>query len=138
MRTLLLRHGQTEYSKKHPRQRGPFSPNRDEGVRSCQRAWRVFPLHSVRTWVTSGFPRAQQTASLLTGVPAAKLVVEPRLNELDYGEFEGGPWLTYGDWLDQHGACRSPPAAVESQREGIRRMLLGLKDCRLFLALGSS
>ncbi|NUL21825.1 histidine phosphatase family protein [Streptomyces lunaelactis] len=131
MKTHILRHGQTEYSTKHLVNGDSSVPVQlsEEGVRSCQRAWTVLPLHSVRTWVASGFPRAKQTALLLTGVPAAELVVEPRLNELDYGEFEGGPWLGYGDWLDQHGAWRRPAGAAESQREGIRRMLLGLKDC---------
>ncbi|MFJ5105326.1 histidine phosphatase family protein [Streptomyces sp. NPDC088554] len=62
-------------------------------------------------------------------MPAADLVIEDRLNELDYGEFEGGPFLGYGDWLDRHGAWRRPPGAGESQREGIRRMLLGVQAC---------
>ncbi|GGU77447.1 hypothetical protein GCM10010211_49210 [Streptomyces albospinus] len=131
MRTHILRHGQTEYSSKHLANGDPSFPVQlsEEGVRSCERAWTVLPLHSVRTWVASEFSRAKQTALLLTGVPAAEVAIEPRLNELDYGEFEGGPWLGYGDWLDQHGAWRRPPGATESQREGIRRMLLGLKDC---------
>lgn len=131
MKTHILRHGQTEYSTKHLVNGDPSVPVplSEAGVRSCQRAWTVLPLHSMRTWVTSGFPRAKQTALLLTGVPAAELVVEPRMNELDYGEFEGGPWLDYGDWLDRHGAWRRPPVAAESQREGIRRMLLGVQGC---------
>ncbi|MFY1676674.1 histidine phosphatase family protein [Streptomyces sp. WMMC905] len=131
MNSYVLRHGQTEYSTKHLVNGDPSVPVQlsDEGVRSCRHPWRFLPLHSVRTWASSAFPRAQQTAFLLAGVPAAKLVIEPRLNELDYGEFEGGPWLTYGDWLDQHGARRRPPGAAESQREGIRRMLLGLREC---------
>ncbi|MGW0992002.1 histidine phosphatase family protein [Streptomyces sp. NPDC002523] len=131
MRTHILRHGQTEYSMKYLVNGDPSVPVElsEEGIRLCQQAWTVLPLHSTRTWIASGFPRAQQTALLLTGVPAAELVVEARLNELDYGDFEGGPFLTYGDWLDRHGAWRRPPGAAESQREGIRRMLLGLRDC---------
>ncbi|MFG2850904.1 histidine phosphatase family protein [Streptomyces mirabilis] len=131
MKTHILRHGQTEYSTKYLVNGDPSVPVQlsEEGVRSCQRAWTVLPLHSLRTWVASGFPRAQQTALLLTGVPAADLVIEDRLNELDYGEFEGGPFLGYGDWLDRRGAWRRPPGAAESQREGIRRMLLGVQAC---------
>ncbi|WP_327431390.1 histidine phosphatase family protein [Streptomyces sp. NBC_01236] len=131
MTTHILRHGQTEYSTKYLVNGDPSVPIQlsEEGVRSCQRAWTVLPLHSLRTWVASGFPRAQQTALLLTGVPAADLVIEDRLNELDYGEFEGGPFLGYGDWLDRHGAWHRPPGAAESQREGIRRMLLGVQAC---------
>ena len=48
--------------------------------------------------------------------------MDARLNELDYGEFEGGPFLEYGSWLDRHGGSQRPPGARESQREGILRM----------------
>lgn len=131
MRTHILRHGQTEYSAKHLANGDPSVPVllSEEGVKSCEHARTVLPVHSVRTWVASGFLRARQSAVLLTGASEAKIVVEPRLNELDYGAFDGGPWLDYGGWLEGHGAWRRPPRAAESQREGIRRMLLGLKAC---------
>jgi probable phosphoglycerate mutase len=58
---------------------------------------------------------------------ATELVVEPRLNELAYGIFEGEPFLSYGAWLDHHGADKRPVGAAESQREGILRMLCGLQ-----------
>jgi probable phosphoglycerate mutase len=61
------------------------------------------------------------------GVPAPELIVDGRLNELDYGKFEGGPFLAYGSWLDRHGGTQRPPDARESQREGIRRMLSGVQ-----------
>lgn len=123
----ILRHGQTDYSKRYLVNGDPSRAIRlnDEGVRSCRLPWSALPLHNVRTWLTSGFPRAQQTASLLMGVPAPELVVDARLNELDYGKFEGGPFLEYGSWLDRHGSSQRPSGARESQREGIRRMLSG-------------
>ncbi|MFJ5105445.1 histidine phosphatase family protein [Streptomyces sp. NPDC088554] len=68
MKTHILRHGQTDYSTKYLVNGDPTAPVQlsEEGVRSCRRAWTVLPLHSLRTWVASGFPRAQQTALLLT------------------------------------------------------------------------
>jgi probable phosphoglycerate mutase len=128
--TYILRHGQTDYSKQYLVNGDPARAIRlsEEGVRSCRNPWFTLPLHGVRTWLASEFPRAQQTASLLMGVPASKLVVEARLNELDYGKFEGGPFLEYASWLDQHGGSQRPPGARESQREGIRRMLSGVRS----------
>jgi probable phosphoglycerate mutase len=63
---------------------------------------------------------------LLMRVPGPELIVEPRLNELDYGEFEGGPFLKYAAWLESHGAYRRPPGGRESLTEGIHRMLTGV------------
>lgn len=126
--TYILRHGQTDFSRQYLVNGDPSRTIglNDEGVRSCQLPWSALLLHSVRTWLASEFPRAQQTASLLMGVPAPELIVDARLNELGYGKFEGGPFLEYASWLDQHGGSRRPQGARESQREGIRRMLTGV------------
>ncbi|MGW2057604.1 histidine phosphatase family protein [Streptomyces sp. NPDC001840] len=69
MRTRILRHGQTEYSTKQLLNGDPSVSVQlsEEGARSCQRAWTELPLHCVRTWAASRFPRAKQTALLLTG-----------------------------------------------------------------------
>ncbi|MFJ1897227.1 MULTISPECIES: histidine phosphatase family protein [unclassified Streptomyces] len=128
MTTYVLRHGQTNYSRRYLVNGDPSKPIQltEEGRQSLSRGWSTLPLHAVRTWLTSEFPRAQQTASLLMGVPAAALVIDPHLNELDYGAFEGGPFLEYAVWLDSHGATKRPEGGTESQREGIRRMLKGV------------
>ncbi|MEW2163601.1 histidine phosphatase family protein [Streptomyces sp. NPDC007084] len=128
MTTYILRHGQTDYSKRYLVNGDPTKQIllTDEGRQPLARAWNVLPLHSVATWLTSEFPRARQTASLLMGVPSPELVVDARLNELDYGEFEGKPFLEYAAWLDEHGPRRRPPGAAESQHEGIRRLLTGV------------
>lgn len=128
MTTYILRHGQTNYSKRYLVNGDPTKHIHlnEEGRQSLVRAWTTLPLHSVATWLTSEFPRARQTTSLLMGVPAAELFADARLNELDYGEFEGGPFLEYAVWLESHGAGQRPPGASESQREGIRRMLTGV------------
>ncbi|MGW0824208.1 histidine phosphatase family protein [Streptomyces sp. NPDC002845] len=125
--TYILRHSQTDFSEQYLVNGDPARAIRlnDEGVRSCRLPWAVLPFH-VRTWLASELPRAQQTASLLMGVPAPELITDARLNELDYGEFEGGPFLAYGSWLDQRGGAQRPPGACESQREGILRMINGV------------
>ncbi|MGW0602359.1 histidine phosphatase family protein [Streptomyces sp. NPDC002640] len=128
MITYVLRHGQTDHSRRYLVNGDPAKPILldEEGRRSLGGGWSSVPLHGVKTWLASEFPRARQTAQLLMGVPGPELVVEPRLNELDYGEFEGGPFLEYAAWLEGQGAHRRPPGSRESQTEGIRRMLTGV------------
>ncbi|WP_327655881.1 histidine phosphatase family protein [Streptomyces sp. NBC_00483] len=128
MTTYILRHGQTNYSKRYLVNGDPTKQIllTDEGRQSLGLVWSAVPLRSVATWLTSEFPRARQTALLLMGVPSPEPIVDARLNELDYGDFEGKPFLEYAAWLDAHGPGQCPPGAVESQREGIRRMLTGV------------
>lgn len=128
MTTYVLRHGPTNYSRRHLVNGDPTKPIglSEEGRRAVARGWNTVPLRSVKTWVASEFLRAQQSARMLMGVPEPELVIEPRLNELDYGAFEGKPFLEYAVWLDGHGADERPPGGSESQREGIRRMLTGI------------
>jgi 2,3-bisphosphoglycerate-dependent phosphoglycerate mutase len=128
MTTYVLRHGPTDYSRHYLVNGDPAKPvhlNAD-GRRALANGWDSLPLRSVRTWVASAFPRAQQTARLAMGVPGPELITDPRLNELDYGEFEGCPFLEYAAWLDGHGADERPSGSTESQSEAIRRMLTGV------------
>ncbi|MGK5446370.1 histidine phosphatase family protein [Streptomyces radiopugnans] len=128
MTTYVLRHGPTDHSRRYVVNGDPARPIHlsEDGRRALAKGWNSLPLHSVRTWVASEFPRAQQSASLLMGVPGPELITDPRLNELDYGVFEGKPFLEYAAWLDGHGADGRPPGSSESQNEGIHRMLTGV------------
>ncbi|MET9815360.1 histidine phosphatase family protein [Streptomyces sp. NPDC006355] len=128
MTTYVLRHGPTDYSRRYLVNGDPAKPIHlnEDGRQALTRGWSSLPLHSVRTWVASEFPRAQQTANLLMEVPGPELIIDARLNELDYGDFEGGPFLEYAAWLDGHSADERPPGSAESQSEGIRRMLTGV------------
>lgn len=131
MTSWVLRHGQTDHSVHHLVNGDPTGrvELNSVGRRTCLAARASSRPGDAPTWITSEFLRAQQTAALLIGPAAADLVVvEPRLNELAYGVFEGGPFLSYGDWLRHHGADARPEGAGESQREGVLRMLSGLQD----------
>lgn len=129
MINFILRHGQTDHSLQHLVNGDPTCPvylNR-AGEQTCIRVRSSIDFRDVRTWVTSDFPRAQQTARLLKGSSVTSVRVERGLNELDYGTFEGAPFLTYGDWLARHGADKRPRGSAESQREAILRMLEALR-----------
>jgi len=127
--TWILRHGQTDHSVQHLVNGDParaIDLNR-AGQEACRQAASLPHLSGTQTWITSEFLRARQTCRILMGLPLVEPLADQRLNELDYGAFEGGPFLSYGAWLALHGADERPEAATESQREGILRMLTGLR-----------
>lgn len=99
-----------------------------EGVAACHRLRDSGAVRQPRTWITSSFARTQQTAVLLAGPTQPELHVDARLNEIDYGGFEGGPFLDYAAWLGLHGPFTRPPGAAESQREAFVRMLTGVRN----------
>jgi 2,3-bisphosphoglycerate-dependent phosphoglycerate mutase len=127
--TYVLRHGPTEYSRSYrvngdPTVAVPLMP---DGPQLCEQAAATLPMDSFAVCVTSALPRTGQTARLLLGDRSVPVTVEPRLNELDYGDFESGPFLDYGDWLTAHGPWATPPGGVESQRSALLRMFGGLR-----------
>lgn len=129
MITYLLRHGRTAYSASYRvnGDSGIAVPLDDEGAMACSDAREHFPVEIVQMWVTSSFPRARQTGELLRDGTDATIRIEPLLDELDYGRFEGGPFLDYARWLQEHGPSSRPDGARESQHEGIHRMLTGVR-----------
>lgn len=128
MVTYLMRHARTELSAGYivnGRPETGVSIDRD-GLAQCEAARTGAPWDEIKTCVVSRFARTAQTATAILGGRRVPTHVEPRLDELDYGHFEAGPFLTYGRWLESNGPWARPPGAAESQREAILRMLAGL------------
>jgi probable phosphoglycerate mutase len=130
MLTYLLRHARTAYS-------ATYRVNGDATVRvrldrtghhQCAAARDRLRMGDLATCVVSGFFRAVQTAELLLAGRSVPLVSDTRLNEIDYGMFEGCPFVEYADWLGEHGPWERPSGSRECQREAILRMLDGLRD----------
>lgn len=130
MITYLLRHGQTPFSASYRVNGDPrLALFLDEtGLEQCRLARSAIPVAEIRSCVTSDFPRAFQTAKLILEGVDVSVTSDWQLGELDYGAFEGRPFTEYAAWLGQHGPRARPPGATESQREGIRRMLEGLRS----------
>lgn len=128
--TYVLRHGPTDYSRAYRVNGDPAVsvPLAQDGPEMCERAAAELPMDSFATCVVTALPRTGQTARLLLGDRRLPVTVEPRLNEIGYGDFEGGPFMAYGDWLTAHGPLAVPPGATESQRAALLRMFAGLRD----------
>jgi 2,3-bisphosphoglycerate-dependent phosphoglycerate mutase len=128
--TYLLRHGQTSLSVTYRVNGDPrLAVSLDDtGREQCRRARAAIPVAEIRSCVTSEFPRAVETGELILQGAKVPVTTDQRLNELDYGAFEARLFSEYAAWLRQHGPLGRPPGATESQREGIRRMLDGLRS----------
>ncbi|MGW2539795.1 histidine phosphatase family protein [Kitasatospora sp. NPDC001574] len=129
MTTYLLRHATTAYSTRYQVNGDPgiVLPLDAAGRAACEVAGAALRTVRPSAWVCSGFARTSETVQLLAAAPGELPAVERQLDELDYGDFEGGPFLLYARWLAANGPWERPPGAHESQREGIRRMLAGLQ-----------
>ncbi|BCJ36367.1 hypothetical protein Athai_38700 [Actinocatenispora thailandica] len=131
MVTYVLRHGRTAYSASYRVNGDPQIPvylDRTGRVQ-CREARDTLPPQTLASCVSSPFPRAIQTARLLTADRPPDIQVDPSLGEIDYGEFEGGPFTAYARWLTSHGPHARPAGAGESQHEALTRMLRGLRRC---------
>lgn len=129
MSTYLIRHAPTDSSR-------AYIVNGDPaisiyigipGLQACDACKAKLPISKIASCFASDFPRARQTAAALIGDPW-RVTVERRLNEIDYGAFEGGEFMEYGHWLQANGGWAVPEGSTESQRDGIWRMLFGLRS----------
>lgn len=129
--TYLLRHGQTALSRRYvcsgnvepPVPVDDVGKDKIHGAKAAS-GW----LSSLRSVASSEFLRARQTAEILAGDQEIR-AIEPRLNEINYGLFEGRPWMEYGAWLAQAGTGQVPPSGNESWDAAVDRMLDGLLAC---------
>lgn len=134
MVTYLMRHGRTPYSASYLVNGDPTIAVAldEEGVRQCHAARILVPTSEIAVCFASNFGRTAESAQLVLGEHAASLRAVAGLGELDYGTFEGQPFLDYAAWLSEHGPWVRPPGSAESQREAIARMLEALRtvvDC---------
>ncbi len=101
-RLLVLRHGPTEWNERGLMQ-GRADPPLSTAGREQVRRWRCPPDYGSAHWTASPSRRAIETARLMGGDP----VPDPRLLELDWGEWQG---LTLA-------ALRSDPRYNMAERE---------------------
>lgn len=118
---MLFRHGPTDVNESGRFQGWSDADLGSRGQRIVEAAVRrlvaVLGVRGIGTVVSSDLPRARQTAAFL---PAAHIIVEPRLRELNFGAFEGrtegelreAEDPAYVAWLDDPVLC--PPPAGES------------------------
>ena len=70
--------------------------------------------------VATRFPRTQQTVEVALSGRDVPLLVEPGLDEVDVGEFDGGPIDAYWSWRERH-AWTDPAPSGESRADAVAR-----------------
>jgi broad specificity phosphatase PhoE/ribonuclease HI len=129
--TILLRHGQTEFStERRFAGRGDIALT-DTGGRQAAAAADRLAARGIDAIVTSPLQRARRTAEAVAAATGAPLGVEDGLVEADFGKWEG---LTFGEasrrWPDEMSAWLASadvaPPGGESLADAARRVLAAL------------
>jgi probable phosphoglycerate mutase len=126
--THLVRHGHCQLNRAGILNGDPSADVHLDDEGRAQAAAAQSWASDVASVVTSSLVRSRETADLLFGAAAVLRRTDPRLDEIDYGVFEGRPWSDYGTWLREHGPDARPSGARESWAEAMRRVLDGLSE----------
>lgn len=108
-------------------------PDRDPGLTTAgqeqaRELGRELAGDPIDLCVTSRFPRTRQTAALALAGRDIPCTVDPNLDDIDYGEFEGQPKARYDTWAREH-TLATPIPGGESRVDVVRRL------CAAFEAL---
>ena len=128
-RALVVRHAESEFSVREL-VNGDVSVRRGltaDGREQARRLGRELRDEQIDLCVVTEFERVAETADLaLAGRDVPRLVV-PELNEISFGEFEGGPLVAYRDWARSAGSLDDCPGGGESRAAAIRRIARGYR-----------
>jgi broad specificity phosphatase PhoE len=77
--------------------------------------------------VCTRFRRSRETLDAALEGRFLPVAVEPLLDEIDFGSFEGGPVAAYRSWARAHDAAAPCPGGGESRVEAATRFAAGLE-----------
>lgn len=126
----IIRHGPTDWTADKRLQGRTDIPLSDAGT-AMVNTWQVPTDIASRRWICSPLVRTQQTAELLSGNATA---IEPRIIEMDYGEWEGQRLPDLREKLGEEMAENEArgldfrPPGGESPRDVQVRLLPWLRD----------
>lgn len=98
-----------------------------EGVEQARRLGAELADEEIDLGVATDLLRTQETLELaLEGRHVPRLVVS-ELNEIDFGEFDGGPLADYRAWAGSHEPMVEAPGRGESRAAAAARFAAGLR-----------
>lgn len=92
MRLFLIRHGETSWTVTQRYQGTSDTPLNREGVRQAKALARVLRVERPVRLYTSTLRRAWDTAQVIARELGARTVADSRLNEIDFGKWEGASY----------------------------------------------
>jgi broad specificity phosphatase PhoE len=140
-RLVLLRHAESTYNAEHRLNGDPAVPVglTDLGRLQALAARRSLAPSAFDVGVHTRFPRTAETLGIVLDGRAVPVVECADLDDVDVGEFEGGPVMAYRAWRAAHGPGEAPPAG-ESRIAALARYVRGYErilslDARNVLAV---
>ncbi len=96
------------------------------GAEEGRRLGRLLASESIDLGVSSRLRRAQDTLALALVGREAPRAIEPLLDEIGFGSFEGGPLLAYRTWAWGNGPDAACPGGGETRAGAAARLASGL------------
>ena len=98
-----------------------------EGVEQARALAVALGSEVIDVAMTSQLGRTQETLALALDGRDLPVVVAPELDEIHFGNFDGGLLDTYRAWAAAHPADDPPPGAGESRAQAAERFARGLR-----------
>ena len=96
MKIYLTRHGQTNLNKQELMQGRTDEPLNETGIKQAEMARKnVENIHFDAVY-SSPLIRAKKTASIIGNIPEEEIIVDPRIIEADFGDYELRPYNRLG------------------------------------------
>lgn len=89
MELYVLRHGTTDWNKRHLLQGDSDIPLDEEGIRLAEEVGEALKDTRFDLCYSSPLKRAYQTAELVLGGRGLSIIKEPRIQEMNFGDYEG-------------------------------------------------
>jgi len=86
---VFVRHGETDWNKEKRIQGSKGAPMNQAGHEQAKGLTRSLWEVPISAVYSSALPRAVETASYVAGPHRANVIIDPRLNELHHGDWEG-------------------------------------------------
>jgi probable phosphoglycerate mutase len=96
------------------------------GIEEACALGRLLASEAIDLGVSSRLLRTQQTLALALGDRVIPIVIEPLLDEIAFGSFEGGPLVVYRTWAWEHDPEAACPGTGESRACAAVRFADGL------------
>jgi broad specificity phosphatase PhoE len=112
-----------------------------DGVEQARQLGEALASEDVGLGVATGFRRTQETLALALEGRSVPILRLPELNEIGFGQFDGGPLDTYRAWAAAEQPTTPAPGGGESRAQAAARYARGLRlllerDERVILVIG--
>ena len=108
---IISRHGESTFSQHHTADGDPAGQVAltEAGREQAAHLGQELREATIDLCVTSEFLRTRETAGIALQGREIPRLIDPDLNDVRYGSFQGKPIDQYHDWLREHGLTAIPP-----------------------------